>query len=266
MPLDESKISTWMVLMLAVALSSILKILKLEVFDERTPSAMEAIVTAITSCRLEKTDPMSEDAVMMKILQVLAGTMHHRASILLSDFAVCTLVNTCFQVVQQMNEIAFGLELNGHKFLWRFLEVGRLMWKRRGIPNRHAREPRKKTPPLRCASLPTCLEALSRIRSEARERDAKGEGTALCHRVQSRPHREATTANPFLSIETTRLSCCAATVAVGFVRKVSLNGSRRTQRLPPRVSLPEEKETSPLILWPLEPSPGQPLLGLASSS
>ncbi|KAL4397846.1 hypothetical protein AHAS_Ahas01G0232700 [Arachis hypogaea] len=92
---------------------------------------MKTIITAITGYRLEKTDPVSEDAVMMKILEVLAGTMHHRASILLSDPAVCTLVNACFQVVQQINEIVFGLELSGHKFLWRFLEVDRLMWKRR---------------------------------------------------------------------------------------------------------------------------------------
>lgn len=87
-----------------VALSSILKILKFEVFDERTPGAreaMESIVSGITACRLEKTDPVSEDAVMMKILQVLAGIMNHRASILLNDQAVCTLVNACFQVVQQ---------------------------------------------------------------------------------------------------------------------------------------------------------------------
>ncbi|XLT63112.1 hypothetical protein HN873_019636, partial [Arachis hypogaea] len=82
-----------------VALSSIFKILKFEVFDKRTPGvreAMEVIVTAITGCRLEKIDPMSEDAVMMKILQVFAGTMHHRTFILLSDPAVCTLVNACF--------------------------------------------------------------------------------------------------------------------------------------------------------------------------
>lgn len=35
------------------------------------------------------------------MLQVLAGIMHHKASILLTDQAVCTLVNACFQVVQQ---------------------------------------------------------------------------------------------------------------------------------------------------------------------
>ncbi|CAL5397059.1 unnamed protein product [Camellia sinensis] len=87
-----------------VALSSILKILKLEIFDEKTPGArdaMNAAVTAITGCRLERTAPVSEDAVMMRILQVLAAIMKHRASVLLTDHAVCTVVNTCFQVVQQ---------------------------------------------------------------------------------------------------------------------------------------------------------------------
>lgn len=87
-----------------VALSAILKILKLGIFDEKTPGAKDAInivVTGITSCRLEQTDPVSEDAVMMKILQVLTATMRHNASVLLTDQAVCTIVNTCFQVVQQ---------------------------------------------------------------------------------------------------------------------------------------------------------------------
>ncbi|KAK8550249.1 hypothetical protein V6N12_038968 [Hibiscus sabdariffa] len=87
-----------------VTLQAILKILKLGIFDEKTPGAKEAIntvVTGITSCRLEQTDPVSEDAVMMKILQVLTATMRHKASVLLTDQAVCTIVNTCFQVVQQ---------------------------------------------------------------------------------------------------------------------------------------------------------------------
>lgn len=87
-----------------VALSSILKILRLEIFDHKTPCAgeiMNAIVTAITGCRLEKTDPVTEDAVMMRILQVLVAVMKHRAHILLTDHSVCTVVNTCFQVVQQ---------------------------------------------------------------------------------------------------------------------------------------------------------------------
>ncbi|XP_052181825.1 ARF guanine-nucleotide exchange factor GNL2-like [Diospyros lotus] len=88
----------------ALALSSILKILKLEIFDDKTPGAREAInsvVTAVTCCRLERTVPIAEDVVMMRILQLLTIIMRHPASILLTDHAVCTIVNTCFQVVQQ---------------------------------------------------------------------------------------------------------------------------------------------------------------------
>ncbi|XP_047320346.1 ARF guanine-nucleotide exchange factor GNL2 [Impatiens glandulifera] len=88
----------------SVGLSSILKILKQGVFDDKTlgaKEAMDVIVAAITSCRLERTDPVSEDAVLMKILQVMNAIMKHPASILLTDQAVCTIVNTCFQVVQQ---------------------------------------------------------------------------------------------------------------------------------------------------------------------
>ncbi|KAL6331275.1 hypothetical protein AAG906_009703 [Vitis piasezkii] len=57
-----------------VALSAIFKILKLEIFDEKTPGARDAvnsIVTGITTCRLERTDPVSEDAILMKILHVV---------------------------------------------------------------------------------------------------------------------------------------------------------------------------------------------------
>ncbi|CAH1426379.1 unnamed protein product [Lactuca virosa] len=88
----------------AVALSSILKMLKLDMFDKKTPGAHEAVsnvVMAVTGCRLEKTHPVTEAAVMMRILQVLAAVMRHAASVLLNDHAVCTIVNTCFQVVQQ---------------------------------------------------------------------------------------------------------------------------------------------------------------------
>ncbi|KAL7139776.1 hypothetical protein ABFS83_09G075300 [Erythranthe nasuta] len=88
----------------AVTLQSILKILRLGIFDTKTPGAKDVInsaVTAITGCRLEKTNPITEDAVMMRILQVLTAIMRHEASILLTDNSVCTVVNTCFQVVQQ---------------------------------------------------------------------------------------------------------------------------------------------------------------------
>ncbi|XP_015575473.2 ARF guanine-nucleotide exchange factor GNL2-like [Ricinus communis] len=104
-----------------VALSAISKILKLQFFDEKTPGAKEAvnsIVTGITSCRLERTDPSTEDAVMMRILQALTSIIKHRTSVLLTDHAVCTIVNTCFQVVQQSTHRADLLQ-RGAKFAMR---------------------------------------------------------------------------------------------------------------------------------------------------
>ncbi|KAL9677214.1 hypothetical protein QQ045_005442 [Rhodiola kirilowii] len=86
-----------------VALQSVLKILKLHFFDHNTPGAREALnaaVHAVTACRLEKTDHVTEDSVLIKVLQVLVAIMDHPASIFLTDNAVCTAVNTCFHVVQ----------------------------------------------------------------------------------------------------------------------------------------------------------------------
>ncbi|KAK8957013.1 ARF guanine-nucleotide exchange factor GNOM [Platanthera zijinensis] len=87
-----------------VALSSIHKILSFEVFDDRTANAvqaMHAVVDAVTGCRFEVTDPASEEAVLMKILQLLLACMRCRASRVLSNQHVCTIVNTCFRVVHQ---------------------------------------------------------------------------------------------------------------------------------------------------------------------
>ncbi len=109
-----------------VALSAILKILKLEIFDEKTQGAKDAInsiVTAITSCRLEKTDSVTEDAVMMKILQVLTGIMKHRTSVLLTDHTVCTIVNTCFQVVQQSSSRGDLLQRNARYALHELIQI-----------------------------------------------------------------------------------------------------------------------------------------------
>ncbi|XP_057948028.1 ARF guanine-nucleotide exchange factor GNOM isoform X2 [Malania oleifera] len=55
----------------------------------------------VTSCRFEVTDPASEEVVLMKILQVLLACMKSKASVVLSNQHVCTIVNTCFRVVHQ---------------------------------------------------------------------------------------------------------------------------------------------------------------------
>ncbi|CAK9168687.1 unnamed protein product [Ilex paraguariensis] len=87
-----------------VALSSVYKILTLDVLDLNTVNvedAMHLVVDAVTSCRFEVTDPASEEVVLMKILQVLLACLKSKASVMLSNQHVCTIVNTCFRVVHQ---------------------------------------------------------------------------------------------------------------------------------------------------------------------
>ncbi|KAL5717592.1 hypothetical protein ACHQM5_010574 [Ranunculus cassubicifolius] len=87
-----------------VALSSVYKILSLDIIDVDTVNvedAMSLVVDAVTSCRFEVTDPASEEVVLMKILQVLLACMKSKAAIMLSNQHVCTIVNTCFRVVHQ---------------------------------------------------------------------------------------------------------------------------------------------------------------------
>ncbi|KAF8408141.1 hypothetical protein HHK36_007283 [Tetracentron sinense] len=87
-----------------VALSSVYKILTLDVLDLKTVNvedAMHLVVDAVTSCRFEVTDPASEEVVLMKILQVLLACMKSKASVMLSNQHICTIINTCFRVVHQ---------------------------------------------------------------------------------------------------------------------------------------------------------------------
>ncbi|XP_031262323.1 ARF guanine-nucleotide exchange factor GNOM [Pistacia vera] len=87
-----------------IALSSVYKILTLDVIDPDTVNveeAMHLVVDAVTSCRFEVTDPASEEVVLMKILQVLLACMKSKASVMLSNQHVCTIVNTCFRIVHQ---------------------------------------------------------------------------------------------------------------------------------------------------------------------
>ncbi|KAL6125659.1 hypothetical protein ACLB2K_073714 [Fragaria x ananassa] len=87
-----------------VALSSVYNILTVDVIHQNTVNvddAMHMLVDAITSCRFEVTDPASEEVVLMKILQVLLACMRSKASVMLSNQHVCTIVNTCFRIVHQ---------------------------------------------------------------------------------------------------------------------------------------------------------------------
>ncbi|GMH15286.1 hypothetical protein Nepgr_017127 [Nepenthes gracilis] len=87
-----------------IALSAVYKIIKLDVLDLSPANVEEAIhliVDAVTCCRFEFTDPASEEVLLMKILQVLLACMKSKASVVLSNQHVCTIVNTCFRVVHQ---------------------------------------------------------------------------------------------------------------------------------------------------------------------
>ncbi|KAI4307596.1 hypothetical protein L6164_030769 [Bauhinia variegata] len=87
-----------------VALSSVYKILTLDIIDQNTVNVghtMHLVVDAVTTCRFEVTDPGSEEVVLMKILQVLLACVKSKASIKLSNQHICTIVNTCFRIVHQ---------------------------------------------------------------------------------------------------------------------------------------------------------------------
>jgi len=87
-----------------VALSSVYKILTLDVIDQHTVNVgdtMHLVVEAVTSCRFEVTDPGSEEVVLMKILQVLLACVKGKASVMLSNQHICTIVNISFRIVHQ---------------------------------------------------------------------------------------------------------------------------------------------------------------------
>ncbi|CAL0334851.1 unnamed protein product [Lupinus luteus] len=90
----------------SVALSSVYKILTLDVIDHNTVSvedAMHLVVDSVTSCRFEvlNGNASSEEVVLTKILQVLLACMKNKASVMISNQHVCNIVNTCFRIVHQ---------------------------------------------------------------------------------------------------------------------------------------------------------------------
>ncbi|KAL2333279.1 hypothetical protein Fmac_014492 [Flemingia macrophylla] len=87
-----------------VALSSVYKILTMDVIDQYTVNVgdtVHLVVDAVTSCRFEVTDSGSEEVVLMKILQVLLACVKGKTSVVLSNQHICTIVNTCFRIVHQ---------------------------------------------------------------------------------------------------------------------------------------------------------------------
>ncbi|XP_010240903.1 PREDICTED: ARF guanine-nucleotide exchange factor GNL2 [Nelumbo nucifera] len=109
-----------------IALLTILKILNSDIFDEKTPGAgdaINAVVIAVTNCRIEMIDTTSEDIILTRVLQLLSGIMKNRISFLLTDHAVCTIVNTCFQVVQKSASRGDLLQRNARHTMYELIQT-----------------------------------------------------------------------------------------------------------------------------------------------
>ncbi len=82
-------------------------------------NAMAAIAETVTHCKFEATDSVSDEVVLMKILQVLMDCSHQQqcadhhlqvlraclvspAGVYLTDEAVCEIMVTCFSMCFQM--------------------------------------------------------------------------------------------------------------------------------------------------------------------
>lgn len=110
----------------SVSLYAVLKIIRLGIFSETTSGAREAIhtvVLAITNCRLEHTDPASEEIILMRILQVLTAVMCSNVSVLLTDHVICTIVSSCFQIVQQSATRSDLLQHSAHQAMHDLIEA-----------------------------------------------------------------------------------------------------------------------------------------------
>ena len=86
------------------ALSSIEKFLVYDLL-RRLPDvapAMIAIATSVTHCKFEATDAVSDEVVLMKILEVLKACLLCSSGCHLSDEAVCQMMETCFSMCFQM--------------------------------------------------------------------------------------------------------------------------------------------------------------------
>nr|CAD1841672.1 unnamed protein product [Ananas comosus var. bracteatus] len=87
----------------SVALSAVHKILTLDAAAAAfagSPAAIHGVVEAVASCRLDDADPAAEEAVLMRKLHVLLACMRARPA--LSDRHVCTIVNTCYGIADQV--------------------------------------------------------------------------------------------------------------------------------------------------------------------
>eukprot|EP01137_Pigoraptor_chileana_P021559 Opistho-2@85444 len=87
-----------------VALSSVNKFLSYGIIDPHSPHAsrgIRLIADAVTNARFPATDAVTDEVVLMKIVQVPRTILMTPIGHLLSDDAVCEMMQTCFRICFQ---------------------------------------------------------------------------------------------------------------------------------------------------------------------
>ena len=89
----------------ATALSSIDKFLTYSILSHSSPNlplAMAQLSTAGTHCKFEASDSVSDEVVLLKILDVLRNCLTGRSASVLSDESVCEMMETGLSMCCQM--------------------------------------------------------------------------------------------------------------------------------------------------------------------
>lgn len=69
--------------------------------DQAAREVMNSIVSSVTHCRFEASDPASDEVVLMKLLKVLLACMRCSSQAQLTDEGVCEIVQACFRICAQ---------------------------------------------------------------------------------------------------------------------------------------------------------------------
>lgn len=91
--------------MTGVALSSVNKFLSYGLLDPSSESAsagIDNLADAVTHARFVGTDPSSDEVVLMKILQVLRTLLLSPVGVLMTNEAVCEIMQSCFRICFEM--------------------------------------------------------------------------------------------------------------------------------------------------------------------
>lgn len=73
-----------------------------DVTTKNAPQAIAAIVNAVTQCKFEATDAVTDEIVLLQILSVLRTALQSGLGALLTDEMICCIMETGFSMCFQM--------------------------------------------------------------------------------------------------------------------------------------------------------------------